>query len=440
MMTHVYEDGTDRIVAAKGAPERVFRACRMTPDNAKEWQAKVDVLAGDGYRVLGVCSARHQGIYPEDQDGFDWRFEGLVAIMDPPKPNLEKVFGQWRDAGIEVSVISGDHPRTVLHIARLAGMDGGTTILTGEEVMALSDEELARRVADTHIFARMFPDAKTKVIEALKANGHIVVMSGDGVNDAPALRSAHVGMAMGKKGTELARAAADLVITDDNLERISEAIRCGRTVRSNLSKAIRYMVSIHIPIILTASLPPLLGWAYPAIFTPLHIIFLELIMGPTCSIFFEREPEEKDVMARQVHPRNASLFSARELTMTLMAGITVAGGLLGLYHWLMVNGYSQTYTRTMVFLTILMSNIWLTFTGRSSTQTLSATFRYTNSLALPVLLFSILFICLVYFLPPARAVFGLTPVLPLHALLAMAVSMISVGWVEIYKYLKYSHK
>ncbi len=439
MMTHVYEGPAGRVVAAKGASERVLRVCRMAGTERLKWQSRADAFGALGYRVLGVCSAVHQGSYPADQDGFDWTFEGLIAIFDPPKSNLRKVFGQWRNAGITIKILSGDYPGTVMNVARQAGMDGDLSLLTGEEVMALSSQDLAVRVRGTHIYARMFPDAKTRVIDALKAGGEIVVMSGDGVNDGPALRSAHVGMAMGKKGTELAREAADLIISDDNLERITEAIQLGRTIRSNLGKAIRYLVTIHIPIILTASLPLLLGWSYPTIFLPIHIIFLELIMGPTCSIFYEREPMEKDIMQPAGKPAGASLFQGRELPVTLALGISTTCGLLALYYFFMREGYTVAYTRTIVFLTLVINNILLTFMGRSFRETLKTTSRYPNSLAVPVLVISILFICCVYFVPFARELFGLTDIFAAHALVVIGVSMVSVGWFEVYKYLHVAH-
>ena len=435
MMTHVYEGPGGRVVAAKGAPERVLQVCRMTASERQEWQRRANGFGNSGYRVLGICSAVHKGDYPAEQDGFDWTFEGLAAIFDPPKDNLKKVFGQWRDAGIAVKILSGDYPGTVMNIARLAGLDSDLQSLTGEEVMALSSTDLAARMRDTQIYARMFPDAKTRVIEALKAEGEIVVMSGDGVNDGPALRSAHVGMAMGEKGTELAREAADLVIADDNLERITEAIQYGRTIRNNLGKAIRYLVSIHIPIILTASLPLLLGWRIPTIFLPIHIIFLELIMGPTCSIFYEREPMEKDVMQPAGKPAGAGLFRGRELPVTLALGIFAACGLLALYYFFMREGYTLAYTRTIVFLTLVMDNILLTFAGRSFTKTVRTTSGYRNSLAVPVLVMSVLFICFIYFVPFGRKLFELTDIFPEHALLVIGVSLVSVGWFEVYKYL-----
>jgi len=421
MMTHVYEGVSLPVVAAKGAPERILRVCRMPEEARSWWQKRVHELAAEGYRVLGVCSAESRE-FPEDQDGFDWHFEGLVSLYDAPKPGLDKYFREWRNAGVRVKIISGDYAGTVMNIARRAGLNGGLEALSGDEVMSMSPAELAKKVKNIDIYARMFPDAKTRVIDALKANGEIVAMSGDGVNDGPALRSAHVGIAMGKKGTEIARQAADLVLSDDKLEKITEAIRHGRAIRTNLRKAIRYLVTIHIPIILTASLPLLLGWSYPTVFTPVHIIFLELIMGPTCSIYYEREPMEEDVMRASGKSLSGGLLEGRALVLTILQGAVAACGLLGLYYFFMSHGYDLSYTRTIVFIALLVDNVLLTLAGGRGGR--------RNPLTIPVILSSIFFIGFIYFVPFARDLFGLTAVAGVHVLMAAAVSLVSIGWIK----------
>ena len=437
MMTHVYEGPAGKVAAAKGAPERILDVCRIPESVRTQWQEKVGSLAASGYRVLAVCSAENiADDYPAEQDGFEWQLEGLLALYDPPKSNLEKVFSDWRTAGMTVKILSGDYPGTVVNIARQAGMDGGMALLTGDEVMGLSPGDLQQQVRATHLFARMFPDAKKKVVDALKANGEIVAMSGDGVNDGPALRSAHVGIAMGKKGTEIAREAADLIISDDNLKKISESIRHGRMIRNNLGKAIRYLVSIHIPIILTASLPLLLGWTYPIIFSPIHIIFIELIMGPTCSIFYEREPMDKDIMQRAGRSVGNSLLHGRELPLTLAQGVIAACGLLALYYFFMHRGYSLEYTRTVVFIALLIDNVLLTFAGRSFRESVAVTIHRPNSLTPVIILSTVAFICIICFVPFLRHLFGLTDISLVHALAVGGVCLLSVGWFELYKLLR----
>ncbi|MDP4255514.1 MAG: cation-translocating P-type ATPase [Bacteroidota bacterium] len=440
MMTHVYEEPNQgktlpiRIVAAKGAPERILQVCRLDPALTDDLTRKVAAMASSGYRVLGVCSAPWDGAdYPESQNDFEWRFEGLIALNDPPKREAGKVFAEWGQAGIGIKILSGDYAETILNIARQTGIAVGDHCATGEEVNGLTTQELQELAGKVNIFARMFPDAKLKVVNALKANGEIVAMTGDGVNDGPALQSAQIGIAMGERGTEIAREAADLVISDDDLAKITEAIRQGRMIHSNLKKAIRYLMSIHIPIIFTASLPLLLGWRFPTIFSPIHVIFLELIMGPTCSIFYEREPAEPHIMTLPPRAANDSLFRKNELPITLGLGASVTLGLLGLYYYFMQRGYSLEYTRSVVFITILISNVFLTFAGRSFRETFITTTRYRNNLVPYILGLSGFFLFLICFVPFARDLFRLTSINGSHWLLALATALLSVGWFEAYK-------
>lgn len=281
----------------------------------------------------------------------------------------------------------------------------------------------------------MFPDAKLKLMEVLKANEEVVAMTGDGVNDGPALKAAHIGIAMGNKGTEIAKEAADLIITDDSLDKITDAILQGRKIYSNIKKAVRYIISIHIPIIFTASIPLLLGWKFPNIFTPIHIIFLELIMGPTCSIFFEREPVERNIMTRKPRPHKQNIFSGKELLLSIIQGIVIASGLLCLYYYFMRNNYSIEYTRTIVFTTLVLSNVFLTFINRSFHETLNRTIHYKNSLVPYVFFISIVFLSSIYFIKPVQALFKLTTITPMHYLICIFVAIICTIWVEFYKYL-----
>jgi Ca2+-transporting ATPase len=279
----------------------------------------------------------------------------------------------------------------------------------------------------------MFPEAKRMVVNALKTNGHIVAMTGDGVNDAPALKASDIGIALGKKGTEIARQAADLIVTDDDLEKVVEAIKQGRKIFSNLKKAVRYIISIHIPVILTASIPVLLGWQYPNIFTPVHIIFLELIMGPTCSIFFEREPVEEQLMGLPPRKRSTSLFEQDELLISIVQGVVITVGVLWLYYFSMQLGDPVNETRTLVFTTLILCNICLTFTNRSFSENIFKTIQYKNNLAIWIFLLSLAFLCVLHLVPPVREMFGLAPVHTAKLFLCANIALLSVGWFEVYK-------
>lgn len=434
MMTHVYEFENKKIVAAKGAAERILGVCRTNAEMTKRITEYIRNLAAKGYRVIGIASAVHtNGELPYTQDGFDWKFEGLVSLYDPPKQNIKKVFRQFYDARIQVKLLTGDYPETAINIAEQTGISGYLKYYTGDEVMNMPQEELQTAVKSVNIFARMFPEAKLKVIEALKVNGEIVAMTGDGVNDGPALKASDIGIALGKKGTEIARQAADLILTDDNLEKISEAILQGRKIFSNLKKAVRYIISIHIPIILTASVPLLLGWKYPNIFTPIHIIFLELIMGPTCSIFFEREPVEKNIMLLPPRERKMGLFRENELLISIIQGVIIAGGVLALYYFFMKENYSVAETRTIVFTTLVLSNIFLTFVDRSFTENFTRTIFYKNNLAVWIFIISVFFLSAIHLVPFIRDIFQLAPIDVNDILICAVVSFVSVMWFEVYK-------
>ncbi|MBI2731003.1 MAG: cation-translocating P-type ATPase [Sphingobacteriales bacterium] len=433
MMTHVYEWENIRVVAAKGAPERILKICKAGDDIIDKTNSIIKKMASGGYRVIATCSAEHEGEYPVEQDDFNWKFEGLLALYDPPKKNINAVFNQWYAAGIKIKLITGDYAETAINIAEQIGMEQSEKSITGAEVMNLSVTELRTVVKDLNIYARMFPDAKLKVIDAIKANGEIVAMTGDGVNDGPALKSSHIGIAMGDRGTEIAKEAADLIVTDDNLEKITIAIQQGRKIYNNLKKAVRYIISIHIPIILTASLPLILGWKFPNIFTPIHVIFLELIMGPTCSIFYEKEPVEISIMKKIPRDRTSNMFSSEELLISFIQGIVIAAGLLILYYNFMTGRYAIEYVRTIVFTTLIYSNIFLTFINRSFDETLIKTSRYKNSLVPFVFLVSLIFLSSIYFIAPVQQLFQLTSIKGIHYLICVLVALVSTSWFEIYK-------
>jgi len=441
MMTHVFWKNNAYMAAAKGALERIIKVCQPDEPVAGKIKAIAISQAQKGYRVIGIASAIHKGEdFPVTQDEFNWKFEGLLCLYDPPRQNMSQVLRQFYEAGIAIKLLTGDYAETAINICQQVGITGNLKYMTGDQVLSMSETELKQTVEEINLFARMFPEAKQKVVKALQLNGHIVAMTGDGVNDAPALKASDIGIALGKKGTEMARQAADLIITDDDLENVAEAIRQGRKIFSNLKKALRYIISIHIPIILTATVPLLLGWEYPNIFTPVHIIFLELIMVPTCSIFFEREPVEVHLMMRPPRKRSPELFQQSELLISITQGLLIAAGILWLYYFSMNQGAAIDETRTMVFTTLIFSNIFLTFTNRSFSENISRTIHYKNNLAIWIILISLAFLAILHFVPPIRAMFGLSPVPAARFLLCAGVALVSVGWFEVFKIIIYTKK
>lgn len=434
MMTHVFEKDGVKVAAAKGAVERILRICKLPDDMAKKVLSHARAMASRGHRVLGVSYAVHSnGELPLNQDDFNWKFQGLISLYDPPRPFVKNIFKQFYEAGIDVKLLTGDFPETAITIANETNMHHGSNYVTGEEIMKATPEELKRIANETEVFARMYPEAKLKVIKALIEDGNIVAMTGDGVNDGPALKAASVGIAIGQNGTEVARQSADLVITDDDLRKLADAIKQGRKIFANIKKAIRYIISIHIPIILTASMPLILGWKYPNIFTPIHVIFLELIMGPTCSIFFEREPVEEYNMKVPPRKKEAWLFQTDEFLISIFQGFIITCGILVLYYLYMNKGSSLEEVRTIVFTTLISANILLTFINRSFTETFFKTIRYKNNLAVPVLVLSICFLACIHLVPFVREHFGMSVISINQFSICVVTAFISVGWFELYK-------
>jgi len=279
----------------------------------------------------------------------------------------------------------------------------------------------------------MFPEAKLRIITALKENNQIVAMTGDGVNDGPALKAAHIGIAMGKKGTEIAKQAASLILLEDDLSKMVDAIAMGRRIYTNLKKAIQYIISIHIPIILTVFIPLILGWIYPNIFSPVHIIFLELIMGPTCSIIFENEPMEENTMHHKPRPTTASFFSRKELTTSIIQGLVITAGTLFIYQYAVYNGFDESHTRTMVFTVLIAANIFLTLSNRSFYYSILTTLRYKNRLVLLIVSITTIITSMLLFVPPLTTFFEFARPSMIDLFVSISVGSLSVLWYEFVK-------
>ncbi|MBM3441608.1 MAG: cation-translocating P-type ATPase [Bacteroidetes bacterium] len=445
MMTHIFEseDPKTRIIATKGAPEAIMACCSLQDETTRHIRKAIEVLSHQGYRVLAVGQTPEgdpavQPVkgYPAMQQDIPFRFLGLLAFLDPPKFGIREVFHIFKEAGIRIKIITGDGPVTTSAIARQSGLTAKNDGINGDALMQMTDPELDEAVTQHELFTRMFPEAKLRIIEALKRKGQIVAMTGDGVNDAPALKAAHIGIAMGKRGSELARSSASLILTDDDFSKMTEAVAMGRRIYGNLKKAIQYIISIHIPIILTVFLPLVLGWAYPNIFTPVHIIFLELIMGPTCSIIYENEPLEARSMELPPRRMTDTFLSWNELSLSLWQGIAITLGTLSTYQNAIAHGMEEASTRTLVFVCLITANIFLTFVNRSFFFSLFDTFAYKNNLLKGIVLLTLILMVGLLAIPPIRVFFGFQ--WPGWQMLghAVAVGMVSVLWFEGVKWMK----
>jgi Ca2+-transporting ATPase len=435
MMTHVRKAPNGEVmVAGKGAVEHVLAVCRPEPTVADRIRQLTKQLSEGGFRVLGVAKGTYEPPhFPAEQDDFTWTFLGLIALENPPKPNAAAVIRAFTEAGIEVKMITGDFPETAQAIARQVGLPAADTFVTGQQVMEMDDATLRQQAKQTAVFARMFPEAKLRVVEALKQNGEVVAMTGDGVNDGPALKAAHIGVAMGKRGTEVARQAASLVLVNDDLSNMVDAIAQGRRIYQNLKKAIAYIVSIHIPIILTVAVPLLANWKWENLFTPIHVIFLELVMGPTCSIAFENEPAEAGQMRQPPRPLTDTFLAGPELGRSIVQGLGITLAVLGVYYVAMQAGGSIELVRTLVFSTLVLSNILLTLVNRSFTQSVFQTLQLPNRLLWLMLGLTFALLLATLFVPPARELFGFVSIPAESFGWCALAALVGVGWIELYK-------
>ena len=438
MMTHIFDNNSGaRIIATKGAPEAILAVSQLTENEKENLRHQIQEFGQQGYRILGVAKCNFEGNnFPEKQQDFKFNFLGFTVFYDPPKQNIQQVFKKIYAAGIKVKVITGDNADTTNSIALQAGIKNNSPAVNGSEITHHSEAELMALSKNTTLFTRMFPEAKLSVVNALKQSGEVVAMMGDGVNDAPALKAAHIGVAMGNKGTEIAKAAAALVITNDDLDKLIIGIEAGRRIYTNIKKAIQYIISIHIPIILTVSLPLFLGWIYPNIFTPVHVIFLELIMGPTCSIVYENEPIEKNAMQQKPRKMTETFLNWRELSISIIQGVMITFGVLFAYQLAVQNGSNEETTRAMVFTTLIFANVFLSLTNRSFTYSFFESFKNKNIL-FPLIIGATLILLITILYIPVFANFFHVSSLNLKDLgITILIAMVSVLWFEGYKWLK----
>lgn len=366
-MTHLWQvsEGRHDIVAAKGAPEAVATLCGLSSDAREAMAVQAAAMADRGLRVLGVARALHVSghAWPAHQQAFDFQWLGLIALADPLREEVPAAVAQCQRAGIRVVMITGDHPRTARAIAAQAGIPAGA-VITGDELADTDIAPLADRIANIHVFARIRPAQKLALVEALKSQGHVVAMTGDGVNDAPALKAAHIGIAMGQRGTDVAREAASLVLLRDDFGSIVQAIRMGRRTFANMRQAMIYTLAVHIPIAALAVLPVLFG--LPLVLTPLHIAFLELVIDPACSIVFEAERADPHLMTRPPRSRQESLLSGQHVVRSVTFGLLSTAAVFGLYAGLQWAHHAPATAATAAFVALVTANAVLILPARSS--------------------------------------------------------------------------
>jgi P-type Ca2+ transporter type 2C len=425
----VSPDGKRRVVATKGAPEAIAQLCRLGEGERAEVTERVASMVQDGLRVLGVAAARpDDSVLPERPDAFTFELMGLIGLADPVRPEVPAAVQECYGAGVRVVMITGDYPGTAQAIARQIGLRDADHVITGPMLDAMDDAALRDEVGTTNIFARVVPEQKLRLVTAFKARGEIVAMTGDGVNDAPALKAAHIGIAMGGRGTDVAREAAALVLLDDDFSSIVRAVRMGRRIFDNLRKAMSYILAIHVPIAGMALLPVLFGW--PLVLMPVQIVFLELIIDPASSIVFEAEPEEADVMRRPPRDPRVPLFTRATVLLSLLLGLSVFAVVLIVFRISLAVGVSEGEARALTFTTLVIANLALVLTTRSRTRPFLTTLRTPNAALWWVLGGAAALLALVLSVPFLRDLFGFAALPPLGLLACLGAGLASMLWFE----------
>lgn len=419
------------VVAAKGAPECIAKLCGLAGDQLSGMLGRVSAMAADGLRVLAVARAFCKVSLPDDQEGFAFEYLGLVGLADPVRPTVADAIAECYTAGIRVVMITGDYPVTAQSIARQIRLSNPSEVVTGSELDAMPDAELKQRVASVNLFARVIPEQKLRLVSALKSNGEIVAMTGDGVNDAPALKAAHIGVAMGGRGTDVAREASSLVLLDDDFSSIVHAVKMGRRIFDNLKKAMAYIFAIHVPIAGLSLIPALFGW--PLLLMPVHIVFLELIIDPACSTAFEAEPEEADVMRRPPRDPAKPLFDRRMVGVGMLQGASALFVVLVAFAIATARHQSEGTVRALTFATLIVSNLALIWTNRSWTRTILETLQFRNLALWWVTGGALVFLGLVLYLPPLQKLFRFAPLGRLDSTIAILAATASVLWFELLK-------
>ncbi len=422
-------EGTDFIIASKGAPEAIADLCHFDALSRRRLSEKIGIMAKEGLRVLGVARARFKETdLPDGQHDFEFQFLGLIGLADPVRPGVADAIRECYDAGIRVIMITGDYPDTAQAIARQAEIRSPEKVLTGLDLEKISNANLQEQIKGVNIFSRVVPEQKLKLVLALRAQGEIVAMTGDGVNDAPALKAADIGIAMGGRGTDVAREAASLVLLDDAFPSIVRAVRQGRRIFDNIKKAMAYILAIHVPIAGMSLIPVLLQW--PLLLLPVHVVFLELIIDPACSVAFEAEPEEADVMQRRPRDPRKPLFGRRTVALSLLQGLFVLIIVLAVFAVSLYRGQGEMEARALTYTTLITANLGLILTNRSWSGTILETLRTPNPALWWVIGGALIFLGLVLYVPFLRDLFQFAPLDFLEIAIALMAGIASILWFE----------
>ncbi len=425
--------GKEYVIAAKGAPEAVIELCHISRETQEEISRAIQRLAGDGMRVLGVAAATVQEPdLPKVQHDFNFEFLGLIGMEDPVRPSAKQAIEECLCAGIRVVMITGDYPGTAQAIARQIGLPADR-VITGPELEVMDDADLSLQIKEVSIFSRVIPEQKLRLVQAFRANGEVVAMTGDGVNDAPALKAADIGIAMGGRGTDVAREAASLVLLDDDFASIVRAVALGRRIFDNIKKAMAYILAVHVPIAGISLIPVLLDW--PQIFFPVHVVLLELIIDPACSIAFEAEPAEKDVMQRPPRDPKAPLFSRRTMALSLLQGVSVLVIVLAVYAFSLYRGQGEEEARALTYTTLIAANLGLILANRSWTRTIFETMSAPNPALWWVVAIALVFLGMAIYLPALREMFGFAYLHLIDIAVSFMAGITGIIWFEAMKIL-----
>ncbi len=428
-------DSTMQIIAAKGALEAIAELCHIEGDELDQVHRLAMTMSLGGLRVLGVARSQTDNtVLPDDPHDFHFELIGLVGLYDPPKKSVPAAVKECYTAGIKIVMITGDYPGTAVAIAKQIGLKDPEAVMTGAQLASFQDQELGQQIKNISVFARVLPEQKLAIVQALKSNGEIVAMTGDGVNDAPALKAANIGIAMGGRGTDVAREASSLVVLDDDFASIVEAIRNGRKIFENLRKAMSYIFAVHIPTAGMTILPLLFGM--PIALFPVHIVFLEMIIDPACSVAFEAEDAEDGVMLRPPRGPKEKLLSWKRIDLSLLQGVVSLAICFAIYVIILDLGRGENEARALSFATLVFSNLGLILTNRSWSNSIIASFKKKNTALVGVLGATVIILASVLYIPSLQRLFHFSILHADDIFFCIAGGLISILWFEILKYIR----